>query len=49
MAAGIIGFGDHHGGAIENCAKMLQETLSSAEENKIDELAFQLIAELSAK
>jgi citrate synthase len=25
VAAGVIGFGDHHGGAIENCARMLQE------------------------
>jgi citrate synthase len=29
VAAGIISLGDHHGGAIEQCAKLLQESVSS--------------------
>src|SRR3989475_12572511 len=27
VAAGIISLGDHHGGAIEQCAKLLQESV----------------------
>src|SRR5262245_46433347 len=29
VAAGIISLGDHHGGAIEQCAKLLQESVTS--------------------
>ena len=29
VAAGIISLGDHHGGAIEQCARLLQETVAS--------------------
>jgi citrate synthase len=29
VAAGIISLGDHHGGAIEQCAKLLQETIAA--------------------
>jgi citrate synthase len=29
VAAGVISLGDHHGGAIEQCAKLLQESVSS--------------------
>src|SRR2546425_5382327 len=29
VAAGIISLGDHHGGAIEQCAKLLQESTQS--------------------
>src|SRR3989440_8241265 len=29
VAAGIISLGDHHGGAIEQCAKLLQESVAS--------------------
>src|SRR5438270_4955556 len=29
VAAGIISLGDHHGGAIEQCAKLLQESIPS--------------------
>jgi citrate synthase len=29
VAAGIISLGDHHGGAIEQCAKLLQESVKS--------------------
>src|SRR5437016_9169124 len=30
VAAGIISLGDHHGGAIEQCAKLLQESVASS-------------------
>src|SRR4249920_561534 len=30
VAAGILSLGDHHGGAIEQCAKMLQESIPAA-------------------
>src|SRR3954464_12806928 len=29
VAAGIISLGDHHGGAIEQCARLLQESVKS--------------------
>jgi citrate synthase len=29
VAAGILSLGDHHGGAIEQCAKLLQETVAA--------------------
>src|SRR5436309_5774957 len=29
VAAGIISLGDHHGGAIEQCAKLLQDSVKS--------------------
>src|SRR3989449_6602270 len=29
VAAGIISLGDHHGGAIEQCARLLQESLTA--------------------
>ncbi len=32
VAAGIISLGDHHGGAIEQCSKLLQESVKSAAE-----------------
>jgi len=31
VAAGIISLGDHHGGAIEQCAQLLQEAVKSGE------------------
>jgi citrate synthase len=31
VAAGIISLGDHHGGAIEQCAKFLQESVAAGE------------------
>jgi citrate synthase len=30
VAAGILSLGDHHGGAIEQCAKLLQESVTAA-------------------
>src|SRR6476661_7428709 len=29
IAAGVISLGDHHGGAIEQCSKLLQESVQS--------------------
>src|SRR6185369_2766093 len=29
VAAGVISLGDHHGGAIEQCSKLLQESVTS--------------------
>src|SRR5437899_5248736 len=29
VAAGVIALGDHHGGAIEQCARLLQESVAS--------------------
>src|SRR5919201_1368170 len=29
VAAGVISFGDHHGGAIEQCSKLLQDVVKS--------------------
>ncbi|MBL7212587.1 MAG: citryl-CoA lyase [Desulfobacteraceae bacterium] len=49
VAAGILGFGDHHGGAIESCAKLLQEKVASAEKDKIDRIADDTISEFAAK
>jgi citrate synthase len=34
VAAGIISLGDHHGGAIEQCARLLQETVAAVEQPK---------------
>src|SRR5262249_1836433 len=33
VAAGVIALGEHHGGAIEQCAKLLQESVSSGRES----------------
>jgi len=43
VAAGIIGLGDFHGGAIEQCAKMLQENLTEAKERGFKETAKRII------
>src|SRR3954468_17957015 len=39
VAAGIISLGDHHGGAIEQCSKMLQESVKAgtSARNIVDE------------
>ncbi|HLH30036.1 MAG TPA: citryl-CoA lyase [Terriglobia bacterium] len=34
VAAGVISLGDHHGGAIEQCARMLQESVPAARPGK---------------
>ncbi len=43
VAAGILAFGDHHGGAIENCAKLLQENIIEAGGESTDEIAAKII------
>src|SRR6266446_1512464 len=43
VAAGIISLGDHHGGAIEQCAKLLQESV------KAEAKAADLVAEFRAR
>ncbi len=45
VAAGIACLGDFHGGAIEQCAKILQERISDAEAHGYDEAAARLITE----
>ncbi len=47
VAAGVLTIGDTHGGAIEQCAKILQEW--AQKEGTPDELAKQLVAELREK
>jgi len=48
VAAGIIGLGDFHGGAIEQCAKMLQENISEAKEKGFEKTAQRIITEYRA-
>ncbi len=44
VAAGILAVGDVHGGAIEECARILQEWLQKLEEgSKIEEIANELV------
>ena len=45
VAAGIIGLGDFHGGAIEQCAKILQENIKEARERGFEETARRIITE----
>jgi len=49
VAAGIIGLGDFHGGAIEQCAKMLQENIIEAKEKGFQETAKRLITDYRTK
>ncbi len=51
VAAGVLAIGEAHGGAIEGCAKMLQECVARAkEENKsYEDIAAQVIKESKAK
>lgn len=48
VSAGILAVGDVHGGAIENCAKILQKW-AAKEDVKPEKAAVELLAELSAK
>ena len=43
VAAGIIGMGDYHGGAIEQCAKMLQSNVAEAREKGLRETAEKIV------
>jgi len=45
VAAGMLAFGDYHGGAIENCAKLLQETVRAAGDGEFEEIAFKIVRE----
>lgn len=49
VAAGIIGLGDYHGGAIEQCAKMLQENIGEAREKGFEETAERMIKAYNAR
>lgn len=45
VAAGVLAFGDHHGGAIENSAKLLQEKAASLGERSLEDLASEIVRE----
>ena len=49
VAAGILGFGDHHGGAIETCAKLLQENILRDEKGDYIHIAAEIIEDFSAQ
>lgn len=49
VAAGILGFGKHHGGAIESCAKLLQEKIGLAGKKSVDNMAVDIIEEVEAR
>lgn len=45
VAAGILGFGEYHGGAIEACAKLLQQTVQDSLDNSVETTAYRVVAE----
>lgn len=45
VAAGMLAFGDHHGGAIENCARLLQEWVKVADGRESQQIASLIIKE----
>jgi len=47
VAAGLLGVGDHHGGAIEACAKLLQENILRDNESDYNELAEKITKDFS--
>lgn len=49
VAAGIIGLGDFHGGAIEQCAKMLQENIAETREKGFEVTAERIIKDYQAR
>ncbi len=49
VAAGIAGLGDFHGGAIEQCAKMLQENIAEAREKGMEETAKRVISDYHSR
>jgi citrate synthase len=49
VAAGIIGLGDYHGGAIEQCARFLQENVAEAREKGFEATAERVIKDYSAR
>jgi len=48
VASGIISLGDYHGGAIEEAAKLLQESLRESHDD-IDEIAVRIVKEYKSK
>lgn len=49
VAAGIIGLGDYHGGAIEECAKMLSENIQLAREKGFETAASEIVTTYRAQ
>jgi citrate synthase len=49
VAAGIISLGDFHGGAIENCAEMLQNHVSLAREKSFEKAAEEIVTRYRAE
>ena len=49
VAAGISAIGDHHGGAGEACARILQEAIAAHPDTPLDALAQQIVAEARAQ
>jgi citrate synthase len=49
VAAGVLGFGQHHGGDIESCAKLLQESIAIQNNTNINRLADEIVMDYSAK
>jgi len=49
VAAGMLAFGDYHGGAIENCAKLLQEKVRLAGDRESKDIASVIIKEHKEK
>ena len=45
VAAGMLAFGEYHGGAIESCAKFLQEAVQTAGDVELEQVASQIIKE----
>lgn len=45
VAAGILAFGDYHGGAIENIAELLQEKVASLGGRSTEEMASEIVRE----
>jgi citrate synthase len=43
VAAGMLAFGDYHGGAIENCAKLLQEKAALISGRPIEDIASEIV------
>lgn len=44
VAAGISAIGEHHGGAGEACARLLQEAIVAHPDKSVDELAIEIVA-----
>lgn len=46
-AAGILGFGEHHGGVIASCAVLLQSKLALTEKKNADDMAAEIIEDFT--